>query len=160
PTNSASPNSPSKQSATLIGGDSSSPISPDLAYSSFSKDLVKIDKNTGALNMTYPITIPPGRNNLKPDVDLIYNSQGGEPQGIFGAGWTISIPYIEHFNKTGIEKFFNASTTGYFISSLDGELATTTASSSYVARTENGNFNKYAYSNNSWVMTDKNGTQY
>src|SRR5205823_1083149 len=48
-----------------------------------------------------------------------------------------------------------------FISSLDGELATSTASSTnYIPRTENGAFNKYVFANNSWVMTDKNGTTY
>jgi len=131
-----------------------------VAYGTFSHDLVKIDKNTGALNMTYPIVVPPGRNNLQPDVSLVYNNQDSQPGSIFGEGWSIRIPYIERINKTGVNQFYGTSTPGYFISSLDGELATTTASSSYIARTENGAFNKYTFSSSTWVMTGKNGTRF
>jgi hypothetical protein len=69
-------------------------------------------------------------------------------------------------NKSGEDNFYSTSTLQYFTSSLDGELVSTTTVSStgsrYIARTENGTFNKYTYSSstNQWTMTDKNGTQY
>jgi len=126
----------------------------------FNPDLVKIDKNTGALSLTYPITVPPGRNGLQPDVSLQYSSQDTKLNSIFGEGWSSKIPYIERLNKMGVDKLYSTSTPNYFISSLDGELATSTPSSTYVARTENGAFNKYTFLNNSWTMTDKNGTTY
>jgi RHS repeat-associated protein len=131
-----------------------------IAYSSFGQDHLTIDKNTGALDTTFPITIAPGRNNLQPDVDLTYSSQNTQLGSIFGEGWSVSIPYIERLNKTGVDNLYSTSTPDYFTSSVDGELATTTASSSYIARTENGTFNKYTFTNNEWTMTDKNGTQY
>ena len=125
-----------------------------------------MDQNTGALETTYPISVPPGRNGLQPDLDLVYNSQNSQPGSIFGEGWSISIPYIERLNKSGVENLYSTSTLNYFTSSLDGELVTTSTVTStgvtYVARTENGTFNQYTFSSSSddWTMTDKNGTQY
>lgn len=125
-----------------------------------------MDQNTGALETTYPISVPPGRNGLQPDVDLVYNSQNSQLGSIFGEGWSISIPYVERLNKSGVENLYSTSTLNYFTSSLDGELVTTSTVSStgasYVARTENGTFNSYVFSSSSddWTMTDKNGTKY
>ncbi len=116
--------------------------------------------------MTYPIAVPPGRSNLQPDVDLVYNSQNSQLGGIFGEGWSINIPYIERLNKSGVDNLYSTSTLNYFMSSIDGEIVSTTTVSStgstYVARTENGTFNKYAFSSStdSWTMFDKNGIQY
>src|SRR5262249_55810865 len=83
-----------------------------------------------------------------------------ELRGIFGRGWSVNIPFIERLNKMGVDKLYSTSSPNYFLSSLDGELATTTVSSTYVARTENGTFNHYVFSNNIWTVTDKNGTQF
>jgi hypothetical protein len=145
------------------------PAAPDIqptVYNSFNQNQVKIDKNTGALATTYPISLPPGRNGLQPNLDLTYNSQNSQQGSIFGEGWRINIPYIERLDKSGVDNLYSTSTLNYFTSSFDGELvATSTVSStasSYVARTENGAFNKYAFttSTSQWTMTDKNGTQY
>jgi hypothetical protein len=127
---------------------------------------VKIDKNSGALQTTYPISIPPGRNGMQPNLDLVYNSQNMQQGIIFGEGWSIGIPYISRLNKSGVDNLYSTSTLNYFASSLEGELVSTSTvtstGSSYIARTENGAFNKYTFtsSTNLWTMIDKNGTQY
>lgn len=147
------------------GGNPESSPQP-VAKDYFNQDAIKVDKNTGALTFSYPIDIPPGRNGLQPDVSLAYNSQNNQLWNILGEGWSINIPYIVELNKSGEDNFYSTSTLQYFTSSLDGELVSTTTvsstGSSYVARTENGTFNKYTYSSstNQWTMTDKNGTQY
>ena len=137
-----------------------------LVYPSFDQSQVKIDTNTGALDTSYPISIPPGRNGLQPNLSLTYNSQNSQQGGIFGEGWSISIPYIERLNKSGVDNLYSTSTLNYFTSSLDGELVSTSTVTStgaiYIARTENGTFDQYTFSSSSddWTMTDKNGTQY
>jgi hypothetical protein len=135
-----------------------------VAYTSFSQDRLKVDQNTGALDTTFPIDIPPGRNGLQPNVDLVYNSQDTQFGSIVGEGWSINVPYIERLNKGGIDNLYATSSLNYFTSSIDGEIVSTSTVTStgatYVARTENGAFNKYSFSNNQWTVTDKNGTQY
>src|ERR1700722_19939237 len=53
------------------------------AFSSPREQLPDIDKNTGALTYSYPITIPPGRNKLQPDLSIGYNSQDAQSNGVF-----------------------------------------------------------------------------
>ena len=48
---------------------------------------------TGALQYSYPIQVPPGRNGVQPHLALTYSSQGPIYGGI-AAGWSLSIPMI------------------------------------------------------------------
>jgi RHS repeat-associated protein len=114
------------------------------------------DKSTGALEYSYPIIIPPGRNGMQPDLSLQYNSQTTQSTDPFGYGWTISIPYIKRINKDGSDNLYSEN---YYYSSTDGELDNISGSS-YGAKVENGSFNKYDFSGNTWTVTDKSGTAY
>lgn len=62
-------------------------------------------------------------------------------------------------NKRGTDNLY---ADNYFYSSVSGELATSTATSSsvYYARVDDGSFIQYTFSNNSWIAYDKNGTKY
>jgi len=124
---------------------------------------VHADESSGSLLTEYPIAVPPGRNGFQPDLKLQYNSQNSkEIDSQFGAGWGINIPYIERLNKSGLNNIYNnISTTSYFSSSLSGELvASTTASTTYVSRVDNGEFLNYVFSNNVWTATDKKGNRF
>jgi hypothetical protein len=114
----------------------------------------KVDGTSGALNFRIPLDIPPGRNGLQPDLALVYNSQNTQ-DGIAGYGWEISIPYISRLNKTGSNNLYNAA---YFTSSLDGELATSSAGV-YRGRVDESR-RTYSFSSNTWTVYDKNGTRY
>ncbi len=111
---------------------------------------------TGALVYEYPIAVPPSRNNLQPDLKLAYNSQAGEEGSVAGYGWSFNIPYVERINRKGTDKLY---TENYFNSSLSGELVLI-GGISYGAKIENGEFLKYEFSNDSWLVTDKQGTKY
>ncbi|MEK7080273.1 MAG: FG-GAP-like repeat-containing protein, partial [Patescibacteria group bacterium] len=132
------------------------PANNQTQNSPLAQKLPEIDKNTGALNYSYPIVVPPGRNNLQPDLALSYNSNLSDQNSVFGYGWAINIPYIQRLNKAGTDSLYSS---GYFYSSLDGELSSVDGTL-YIVRTENGQFNKYTFLNNQWTLIAKNGTQY
>ncbi|MFZ1987607.1 MAG: LamG-like jellyroll fold domain-containing protein [Minisyncoccia bacterium] len=117
------------------------------------------DVVTGSLSYSYPLSLPPGRNGLTPDLKLTYTSQPSEDINPFGYGWDVSIPYIERINRKGVEKLY---TQDYFRSSLDGELFLTSSSTNiWGAKIESGAPNQYQYSGGAyWVLTDKYGAQY
>ena len=118
---------------------------------------LQVDQSSGALIYKYPIMIPPGRNDLQPDIQLEYNNQQARNYpNLIGYGWNISIPYIDRINKTGTDKLY---TDNYFNSSLSGELVDL-GSGNYVPQVENGDFLSYTYANNTWVVKDKKGTTY
>ena len=56
--------------------------------------------------MTVPITVPPGRNKLQPDLSLVYST--GHGNGLFGLGWTLSIPGVARDTTKGIPLYFDA----------------------------------------------------
>src|SRR5262249_24688506 len=105
---------------------------------------VNTDEPTGALTLSFPITVPPGRNGMEPSLSLGYSSQRQESVNVVGSGWTVDIPYIERSNRKGVETLYS---DHYFRSSLDDELATTSIANSelYGAKVENGAFRKYEY---------------
>ncbi|MDB5264658.1 MAG: hypothetical protein JWN64_229 [Parcubacteria group bacterium] len=119
--------------------------------------LPEADRSSGALVYRYEITAPPGRNGMEPKHTLTYSSQDTSVTNTFGQGWSIDIPYIQRTNKTGVEDMYSGN---YFYSSLSGDLATSTASTTYYAKADNGDFIKYEFSNNQWLATDKAGKTY
>jgi|GEM_PF-788728 len=112
----------------------------------------------GSLNYVYPISVPPGRAGLNPNLALVYDSSNPSQDSIVGLGWALNIPYIKRVNKKGTDKIYNDS-DGSFLSSLDGELVNQ-GQGVFTPRTENGRFIRYVFSGNSWTLTDKQGTQY
>src|SRR3989338_2428038 len=75
---------------------------------SFQNTTPKVDGTSGALVLSLPIDIPPGRNGLQPDLTLDYNSQNTAQDSIVGYGWTLSIPYIQRLNKTGSQDLYGS----------------------------------------------------
>ena len=96
----------------------------------------EIDKNTGALNYNFSISVPPGRNNFQSGLSLSYNSNSNSENSIFGYGWSLNIPYIQRLNKNGSDKLYDPEADSYFYSSLDGELVFAGTDSSFIPKTE------------------------
>lgn len=117
---------------------------------------------SGAFAYSIPIVIPPGRNQIQPNLSLNYNSQSLDPQSWLGAGWEISIPVIERLNKNGIDNMYSQT---YFTSTADGELSpvalTDTVHGTYKAKVNTGQFLKYELTTNDvWIVTDTSGKTY
>ncbi|MFA5820836.1 MAG: RHS repeat-associated core domain-containing protein [Candidatus Gracilibacteria bacterium] len=123
---------------------------------------VEPDAQTGALTISYPFTLPAGRNNLTPNLAINYNSQNEDNFNLSGFGWAISIPTIERIARKGVDKLY---TENYFNSSLSGELKPVSLSDgshgTYGAETESGAFLNYEFTtDNQWTVKDKNGNVY
>ncbi|MCU0660174.1 MAG: putative toxin [Candidatus Pacebacteria bacterium] len=134
-------------------------VDPDPLPPQDSKGLLspEIDNLTGAFVHTYKIQVPPGRNDMTPDLSLMYNSENQVNDSVVGYGWSVNIPYIERVNRTGTEDLY---TTGdVFSSSLSGELVPL-GSNLYAPRSEKGDFLRYERVSNGWVVTDKKGVKY
>jgi Salmonella virulence plasmid 65kDa B protein len=137
----------------------SSTIQQDLTGSSQVPTKVQLpqsDRFSGGLSYDFPITIPPGRNGMQPDLKLQYASQVREEGSPFGYGWSANIPYVQRLNKTGSDRLY---TDNNFTSSLSGELVFVSGTT-YVPKIESGDFLKYDFSGTSWTVTDKKGTVY
>jgi hypothetical protein len=59
-----------------------------------------VSTQTGALQYSYPIRVPPGRNGMVPHLALSYSSQAPIYGGI-AAGWSLSIPEIREDTSQG-----------------------------------------------------------
>lgn len=91
------------------------------------KQSAGVGQSTGAMTYSYPLTIPPGRNGVQPNLSFNYSSDDKRQDSIFGYGWSMSIPYIEHVNKLGTNNLYNNlysqdRSHTFFTSSLSGEL--------------------------------------
>jgi hypothetical protein len=63
----------------------------------------KPDLQTGSGSFTIPINIPLGRNGFQPSLALNYST--GSPNGQFGLGWGLNIPFISRKTTNGIPKY-------------------------------------------------------
>ncbi|PJE64259.1 MAG: hypothetical protein COU90_03520, partial [Candidatus Ryanbacteria bacterium CG10_big_fil_rev_8_21_14_0_10_43_42] len=125
---------------------------------------IDVDEASGALSYTYPLAVPPGRNDLAPNMALFYNSNEKDNLSPVGYGWSLSVPSIERINRHGTEELY---VHRDFRSSFDGELreispagGSPLAGGSFGARTETGAFRTYEFTGTNWIMRDKNGTAY
>ena len=61
------------------------------------------DLHTGTGNFTVPIAVPPGRNGFQPQLNLVYSTGNGN--GLFGLGWSLSIPGVMRKTSKGIPRY-------------------------------------------------------
>jgi RHS repeat-associated protein len=132
---------------------------PQLSLNSQGKLNAQVNGNTGALGYSYPLTLPPGRNGMTPDLSLQYNSQNTASDSVIGYGWNVSIPYISRENKHGVDQLYTGTYNDYTTSDK-GELGQISGNN-YQLRSDDGSFTKYVYSSTTgWTVTTKTGLTY
>src|SRR5271165_4835593 len=67
------------------------------------------DLQTGTGNFAVPISLPPGRNGLQPQLTLQYSTGNGN--GPFGLGWSLSVPGVSRKTTSGIPRYDDAGDT-------------------------------------------------
>ncbi|HVG87238.1 MAG TPA: toxin TcdB middle/N-terminal domain-containing protein [Vicinamibacterales bacterium] len=82
-----------------------------------------VSTQTGALQYSYPITVPPGRNGVQPSLALSYSSQSHIYGGI-ASGWSLSVPEIRlDLSISPLKQLYYGPTAWdqqHFVSSLSG----------------------------------------
>ena len=118
------------------------------------------DLYTGTGNFTVPISVPPGRNGLKPQIDLVYSSGNGN--GPFGLGWQLSVPGVSRKTSRGMP-LYDDSRDVFILSGSEDMVPIENASSefrSYRPRTE-GLFARIEHHRDSsgdyWIVRTKDG---
>ncbi len=76
--------------------------------------------NFGAANLHYPIQVPPGRDGMEPQLDVVYNSAG--ENGWMGLGWNLSMASIVVDTRWGVARYDDAQETETYM--LGGEQLT------------------------------------
>ena len=130
--------------------ETSAPLTPSLTES-FRTDLM-----TGAAVVNVPITVPPGRKNIQPNISLSYSSNSSN--GICGVGWRLELGSIQRNTKKGVPNYDNTDSFMANISGANIELVDI-GSGEYRAKQE-GAFLKFSFDSTSWEVKDKSGTTY
>jgi RHS repeat-associated protein len=88
-------------------------------------DLVQppVANNQGDAQVTHPLSVPPGRAGLQPDLALNYSSSGGT--GWVGLGWDLSLGEVTIDTRWGVPRYDSAKESESYI--LDGDPLAPTA---------------------------------
>lgn len=134
-----------KASTDASAGGGSGAITPDLF--------------TGTMSYTIPIDVPPGRNGMAPDINLLYRSTNGN--GWIGVGWELEMGSIVRSLKNGVD--YNGDGYQLCISGASMDLVNI-VSGEYQAKVEGAFYRikKLTASDGKpyWEVTDKKGTKY
>jgi len=68
---------------------------------------------TGTGSMTVPIATSPGRSGFGPQLSLSYDSGAGN--GMFGMGWSLSLPSITRKTDKGLPRYWDGEESDVFI---------------------------------------------
>lgn len=127
--------------------------------------------NTGSASLSYPISIPAGRNGIQPQVAISYNSGGGN--GWLGLGWNLTTPSVSIETRWGVPRYDQTKETETY--TINGEMLTPVAHRGTPVNRSNGDkqfypriegaFHKIIRHGNDpktywWEVTDKSGTRY
>lgn len=124
----------------------------------------RVGEFTGAALYDYPIKLPEGRNGMTPSIAISHNQQDTSLDNIVGFHWDLTRYSIRRLNKNGVEKIYDQT---YFVAQTpvdSGELVALNLADTqhglYGMKIENA-FARYEFlEDNSWLITDKTGTQY
>ena len=120
---------------------------------------VQVQPYSGSASLSYPVSVPPGRAGIQPNLLLIYSSSSRQ-LGNAGIGWNLDLGAIQISTKKGTPKYDG---TDIFTMEQNGAtqdlVADPTTAGLYHMEVE-GNFARIQYFTTYWVVTDKEGIKY
>jgi hypothetical protein len=140
--------------------------SPDSPYKN-TWGAFQTDLFSGSFSYEYKIAVPPGTNELTPEVSLNYNSHSAKGKaGWVGAGWDIPLSYIQRniqytrkdTSDDTFELYLNGSKHDivYIYIASEGKWHTKNEKYLKIEKKTGGQNSSGEY----WVVTDKDGTEY
>jgi len=128
-------------SGAAIGASTKTPL-PDLFTGSFSHSL--------------PISAPPGRKGVQPNLALQYRSSN--PNSWTGVGWTLNTGYITRQAKKGLPTYNDATDTFTFVSDSFATELVHLADNLYQAKIEGAFMKFFKEADGSWRVMAKDGS--
>jgi len=115
------------------------------------------DMFTGSFSHAIPITVPPGRKGMQPNLGLTYRSSN--PNSWVGVGFSLNPGYIVRSTRLGPPKYSDTEDTFYFISDAGTTELVHLVDNVYQARIESSfaKFYKEA-ADDSWRVVNKDGS--
>ena len=118
------------------------------------------DLFTGRFGYQVQVEVPPGRGGSEPDIAIQYSS--ADKDGLCGVGWNVDMGYVQRETRYGVPVSSGAYSDSYgFTFSFGGHSGrlVSTGGGNYYPQI-NTDFLKFAYSNSTWIVTDKDGKKY
>lgn len=113
---------------------------------------VSADLFTGSLKLNIPISLPAGKRDILPPLNIVYSSSN--TNGLLGVGWSLELGLINRSLKKGVPKYDSSD-----VFTADSQELTGIGSGEYRNEIE-GAFLKYTYDGTAWQAVDKSGTKY
>ncbi len=128
------------------------------AATSISNPTIDTFQFTGAAMAKVPIVVPPGRNRIQPNLNLIYNSF--QKNGWIGVGWSLDVGSIQRSTRYGVD--YQADDYVVVQERSSSELVERSDwGPGYFGAKIEGGFAKYQLNgDDGWEVTAKNGAKY
>ena len=121
-----------------------------------SDETTNVSSYGGDFSYQFPIRLPEGTNGFTPQLTLSYSSADNSQHSLLGIyGWSIAVPHISLYNKTGIENLYSDPT---YYSSLSGELVKV-GPGEYQAKYQSQPFLRYFKIIDTWEIETAEGVR-
>ena len=118
-----------------------------------------VDPTRGTAVSSIPISVPPGRGGIQPNITLAYNSSS--PNGSLGMGWMMELGKVERSTKYGVPSYTSEDTFVLTQAGSQQELINNSGNATEFRARFGGAFLKIEFVDGSfWKVTDKNGVKY
>jgi hypothetical protein len=114
------------------------------------------DMLTGSFSHSIPITVPPGRKGLQPNVALQYRSSN--PNSWVGMGWSLNPGYIVRSTKLGVPTYDDTKDTFIFVTDSGSTELTHLIDNLYQSKIESTFAKFFKETDDSWRVVQKDGT--
>jgi hypothetical protein len=112
------------------------------------------DMFTGAFSHSIPISVPPGRKEMQPKLQLTYRSSN--PNSWVGMGFSLNPGYIVRSTKLGLPSYNDEQDRFYFVTDAGSVEMLHLIDNLYQAKIES-NFTKFFKDGDAWRVVQKDG---